>query len=738
LSHTLFYRILLIILFSLVPGAALVAVQLYDVGNLERVRANGEALSRIKLIAARYDDAASDALALLSFLGSDSALTVSPSKCRARLGEMTREHRSLVAVMRIDVAGQVQCEAGVLPGNDEVVKTAVAKAVTIGNAFIESDGSADHTFLLLSSPLTNQSGEHEGALVAGLRLPVFAVSDLGLPPDAMAVMISGTDYILLNRSTAAVELEPTLTSELLQPVRTASETGVRTMSQGSAERMIAQAAFGPPGAHMSIALVMPNSHALMISQRLKRSTFVVLTAAMIFMFFGLWIGYAVSIARWIDVLTFAARRMRGGSNDARAGPPYGPGELGELARAFDSMTEGLKQHQRLSADAHRRLVDAIEIIPEGFMLCDEQDRIVLVNSRFREIYPATARRMRDGLTFREMIEIASEVGDENVPLRSQAEALERRLSYRANPTGTLEDWSQEGRCIVVSDHRTPSGWTVTIFSDVTAQRLAAQELSARVAELEAIRGSLADAKQEAETALKAKSQFLANMSHELRTPLNAIIGFSEVLTSQMFGPVGNERYYAYIQDILQSAHHLLKIINDILDMSKIEAGKMVLNDDRVDLITVIENCVRLLAARARDQQIELIVQPQANLPPVCADALRIKQALLNVMANAVKFSCPGGTVTIKGAVNPRGDLELVVADTGIGMTDEGVRIALEPFRQIDNTLNRRFEGTGLGLPLTNELMKLHDGHVEIESHIGAGTIVRLVLPARRVLSKDAA
>ncbi len=249
---------------------------------------------------------------------------------------------------------------------------------------------------------------------------------------------------------------------------------------------------------------------------------------------------------------------------------------------------------------------------------------------------------------------------------------------------------------------------------------------------------LRDAKEEAEKANRAKSEFLANMSHELRTPLNAIIGFSEMLKSQIFGPVGGERYRGYVDDILRSGHHLLKIINDILDMSKVEAGKMTLHEETVDLASVIINCIQLLSTRASDQQIELLFDGKSELPRVWGDALRIKQALLNVMTNAVKFSSPGGSVTISGAVNPMGELQVVVEDTGIGMTEEGLRTALEPFSQVDNALNRRFEGTGLGLPLTNELIKLHGGRVEIESRIGAGTVVRLILPGARVLSKHAA
>jgi PAS domain S-box-containing protein len=328
---------------------------------------------------------------------------------------------------------------------------------------------------------------------------------------------------------------------------------------------------------------------------------------------------------------------------------------------------------------------------------------------------------------------------------SRAELLALTVAALDPGSGGAARWShlrETGSQSIETHYQTKSGRIIPIdlsvskfeFNDRAYHLMVARDATLK----RQVDNDLRHAKEEAEKANRAKSEFLANMSHELRTPLNAIIGFSEMLKSQIFGPVGGERYRGYVDDILRSGRHLLKIINDILDMSKVEAGKMALHEETVDLASVILACIRLLTTRANDQQIELIFDGETDLPPVWGDALRIKQALLNVMTNAVKFSCRSGRVTVSGSVNSTGELQVIVQDTGIGMTEEGLRLALEPFTQVDNALTRRFEGTGLGLPLTNELIKLHDGRVEIDSRIGAGTTVRLILPAHRVLSKHAA
>jgi PAS domain S-box-containing protein len=259
-----------------------------------------------------------------------------------------------------------------------------------------------------------------------------------------------------------------------------------------------------------------------------------------------------------------------------------------------------------------------------------------------------------------------------------------------------------------------SEYLFTVARDATARRHIEHELRA--------------ARDLSESANRAKSQFLANMSHELRTPLNAIIGFSEVISAALFGPL-DARYRDYAQDIHGSGHHLLRIINDLLDLSKVEAGRLELRDEPVKIASLFETCRRMVADRAAVTGVDLDFQPTELV--VSADELRLEQVLLNLVSNAVKFTPVGGHVTVSAKAGASGETFITVADTGIGMAPDDIPRALQPFGQIDNSLARPHGGTGLGLPLAQRLIELHGGTMTIDSELGAGTTVTIVLPASR-------
>jgi signal transduction histidine kinase len=216
------------------------------------------------------------------------------------------------------------------------------------------------------------------------------------------------------------------------------------------------------------------------------------------------------------------------------------------------------------------------------------------------------------------------------------------------------------------------------------------------------------------------------MSHELRTPLNAIIGFSEIISGELFGTVGNERYLDYSQDILRSGRHLLAVINDVLDLSKSEAGKMVLKLRETDMRDVLEDCTAMVREQCNRAGLSLSVTGMEQPLPMNGDAAKLRQIFLNLLSNAIKFTEKGGISLIARA--DQDQVSVTVADTGIGMDPEDVEIAFQPFGQVDNRLERRYEGTGLGLPLTKALVDLHKGSIAIDSARGKGTRVTVYFP----------
>jgi signal transduction histidine kinase len=241
------------------------------------------------------------------------------------------------------------------------------------------------------------------------------------------------------------------------------------------------------------------------------------------------------------------------------------------------------------------------------------------------------------------------------------------------------------------------------------------------------------AKEAAEKANRTKSEFLANISHELRTPLNAIIGFSEVMMQGILGPVGNDSYLGYLKDIHDSGIDLLNIINDILDLSKAEAGKLELSEQTVDVATVLDAVGRLMAPKIDGAGLTLALNVPADLGPLFCDRLKLKQILLNILSNAVKFTPFGGRVDVSATCDPGVGFAIVIRDSGIGIAKEDIPRVLLPFEQVESALSRSRNGTGLGLPLTAAMMHLHGGGLEIDSEIDRGTTVTIRFPPERIV-----
>ena len=259
-----------------------------------------------------------------------------------------------------------------------------------------------------------------------------------------------------------------------------------------------------------------------------------------------------------------------------------------------------------------------------------------------------------------------------------------------------------------------------VFRDITPWKKAEEELIA--------------ARRDAERASSAKSDFLAKVSHEIRTPLNAIIGFSEVMTEERFGPIGNERYRQYLKDIHASGSHLISLINDLLDLSKIEAGKLELTIASVSLNDLTQQCVAIMQPQANRERVIIRTSLSPRLPPVMADARSVRQIVLNLVSNSIKFTAAGGQVIVSTAMSDTGEVVLRVRDTGIGMNEQDLATALEPFRQVATTTRGRAGGTGLGLPLTKALAEANQATFQIKSKPSEGTLIEIAFPGARLLA----
>jgi signal transduction histidine kinase/sensor domain CHASE-containing protein len=290
--------------------------------------------------------------------------------------------------------------------------------------------------------------------------------------------------------------------------------------------------------------------------------------------------------------------------------------------------------------------------------------------------------------------------------------------------------------VPIPGESSPFGALCVYSAELDAFDPAEQELLIKLADtlghgIQAL-GSARDlvaAKEEAELANRSKSTFLATMSHELRTPLNAIIGFSEVMRAGTFGPLGSARYVDYCNDIHQSGRHLLTIVNDVLDLSRIEAGRMKLHREAVDVGAAVHAALAMVRERAEMAGVSLTRDIAADLPPLSADNRLLKQILLNLLSNSVKFTERGGGVAVSVAASAAGGMEICVADTGIGMTEAELAVALTPFAQVDSKLAREYQGTGLGLPLAKSFVELHGGSLSVASRPGIGTTVTVRFPA---------
>ena len=388
----------------------------------------------------------------------------------------------------------------------------------------------------------------------------------------------------------------------------------------------------------------------------------------------------------------------------------------------ERMLEEARRHQDAIRHSHELLLRVIDAIPMRVSATDRDGRYVFVNEYFarwvgrpaRAAIGKTPRELRDDDEARDAMDldrklIAGEV--KPAPFEAMMREADGEERVLLTSKAVLDDDS--GRPMLV----------VTVSLDITDRKNAELAVIA--------------AKEVAELANHSKTEFLANMSHELRTPLNAIIGFSQLMADEVLGPLGNTKYTGYSRDICTSAEHLLGIINDILDVSKLEAGKLDLEEEVVDLGQIIRNLLHFVADRAGALEVGIDTEIARDLPRLRADSRKIKQILLNLVTNALKFSHAGNRVTLR-AFGTGGAVVIQVIDRGIGMDEAEVATAITRFGQVASTWNRKHAGTGLGLPLAIGLVELHGGKLDVKSRKGEGTTVTVAFPADRSVPLEAA
>lgn len=392
-----------------------------------------------------------------------------------------------------------------------------------------------------------------------------------------------------------------------------------------------------------------------------------------------------------------------------------------------------------SAEADLRLRDAIETISEAFVLWDADNRLVLCNSHFQKLHKLPDSAIKTGTSYETVIE----VGQMPVVCTRLADA-EKNTTPGSR---TFEAQLADGSWLHISERRTKDGGYVSVGTDITTikrheqklidnearlrasvtdLRRSQMQLEIRTRELAELATKYSEERNRAEEANEAKSKFLANMSHELRTPLNAIIGFSEVMTSGMFGALGSPKYHEYCTDILTSGQYLLDVINDVLDMSKIEAGRLTLDIEPLDLAPVLAESLRVISGRAHEKRLTLRADIDSAIE-LAADRRAMKQIAVNLLSNAVKFTPDGGHVSLRGR-RYGDDIMLTIADDGIGIPPEALSKLGRPFEQVESQLTKTYQGSGLGLAIAKSLAALHGGSLRLRSTPGKGTVVMVRLP----------
>ncbi|WP_096703962.1 ATP-binding protein [Magnetospirillum sp. 15-1] len=708
-----------VVMLGLVPaiflGTLAIIARVADTLSLQAAGTQVEALAR--MAAAIHDRGLESSREALAALANDPE----DDECGSHYRHFLLAIEGHEGFIRTDSTGHARCSIGL--GRDITWLTQgphIRRAIESGNFTVApyellDDGRAA---LPMAYPILDWLGTTRGVVVTARSLDHLAKAVAPpILPEGARLLVLKSDGTVLARVPALPESAPAVTPvpELKEAAARGTGGSFTATTITGETSVFGIAPLGRMAPEAIVAVTIPVEKLGGSEREFLRMAVIAFAVAGSGAVLLLWFSSRRLLFLPLGRLADAMRRVRAGNMAARTGG--GLGEVGEMGTTFDAMLDALNEREVWLKDSEDRFRATFEQAAVGMSHATPDRRFIRVNRRFAAMLGYTPEE----LIGRPTLDVTHpEDRDLGVPeiaamIRGdlQSFALEKRFIRKDGSAVwvnlTLSALWREGR----------TEYLIGVTEDIERRKQTEAQLLA--------------AKEQAESASRAKSEFLAGMSHELRTPLNAIIGFAETMYSQVLGPMP-DRYREYAGDISASGRHLLGIITDILDLAKIEAGRMELDDRTQDVAPMIEATLRLLRERGTAAGLDLRVELPPGLPQILADERRIRQVLINLLANAVKFTPFGGTVTISAAPTPDGGLEIRVSDTGIGMTEEEMAQAVEPFVQVDARIARRHEGTGLGLPMVAAIMEMHGGTVTIRSRPGQGTMVAVTFPPRRVFA----
>ena len=705
-------RLLAAILLGVAPGllSVLVVVVALAARDVRQELASSNVASMARLIAGAHQRTLAATETLMTAMAGNLGLASSET-CAVILGKLLVTAPDLESVAVIEPGGAARCGAGSDDGAEWMVRLpAVQVALEDGRTGIGPHiYSAGHALTLpIAVPIRDETGKVASAMVA-IRHFDWLVSD-----DVEAIQTQDGMIVILDRAATvlgqaggAMQVGSPYPVEAVGRLVRAGRAGtiVATGPDGE-ERVFAVAPLGADAADLFVVVSVPDAKLLGPAQGFFTMAVAAFGIGGVGMLILIYLASRRLVFAPVERLLTVIREVQSGNREARAGSVKAFGELEQIASAFDSMLDELGMRER-------RFRELFDQSPDAIFVHDQQGRFLDANS--------AAVRMT-GYSRGELCAMNVFV---LVPNSDQ-----KRL---------YETWAalQPGRPVMVTgDVRRTDGRTLPTETYLAPLGAAGSHLVVAVVRDVSVarrdRAALEAARDQAQQASRAKSDFLASMSHELRTPLNAVIGFGETMSLEVFGPMP-ERYREYARDIVESGQHLLDMITDILDLAKIEAGRIELAEEPVDLLPLADAVTKMVQRRAKDGGVGLRTDIPAGLPRVAGDPRRLKQVLINLLSNAVKFTPSGGQVVLSmRRVTDRG-LTIRVSDTGIGMAPEDIPRALEPFGQVGRSVANPHEGTGLGLALVNGIAELHGASLTIESTVGQGTDVIFALPEGRVM-----